>query len=187
MWITTGIDLPDQSGQTPDVTLPMHSDTGIAMTSIGARLFLLSVFCCTISVFCFGQKHEALCSGGIGKFRSKFATGVTVTVGARKTGSLATRACEARRIWNNGELVLVPEAWQIDIDVMGADLGSGRPVITFQTKKSKTDQLATYEVYSLQSEPRLLRTITGGDSFRAVDTKSKSGQPMPAEWTVSRT
>lgn len=170
MRITTGIDLPHQSEQTQAVTLPMRSDTGIAITSICVRVFLLTSFCCTISSFCFGQKQEALCSGGIGKFSSKFPTGVTVSVGAKKSGSLATRACEAKLIWNKGELVVVPEAWQIDIDVMGADLGSGVPVITFQTKKSKTDQLATYEVYSLQSEPRLLRTITGGDFFRAVDT-----------------
>jgi hypothetical protein len=95
---------------------------------------------------------------------------VTVSVGARKSGALATRACEARLIWNKGELVVVPEAWSIDIDVLGADLGSGVPVITFQAKKFNTDQLATYEVYSLQPEPQLLRTITGGGFFRAIDT-----------------
>jgi hypothetical protein len=95
---------------------------------------------------------------------------VTVSVGARKSGALATRACEARLIWNKGELVVVPEAWSIDIDVLGADLGSGVPVITFQAKKFNTDQLATYEVYSLQPEPKLLRTITGGGFFRAIDT-----------------
>ncbi len=148
----------------------MRSDTSIAMTSICARVFLLSVFCWTISSFCFGQKQEALCNGGIGKFSAKFATGVTVSVGAKKNGLLGTRACEAKLTWNQGELVVVPEAWSIDIDVMGADLGSGVPVITFQTKKFNTDQLATYEVYSLQPEPQLLRTITGGDFFRAVDT-----------------
>jgi hypothetical protein len=135
MGIATEIDLPDQSEQTRDVTLPMRSDTSIAMTSICARVFLSSVFCCAISSFCFGQKQEALCSGGIGKFSSKFATGVTVSVGAKKSGLLATRACEAKLIWNTGELVVVPEALQIDIDVMGANLGSGVPVVTFQTKK----------------------------------------------------
>lgn len=170
MQITTEIDLPYQSEQTANVMLPMRSDTSIAMASICARVFLLSVFCFAISSFCFGQKQDPLCRGGIGKFTSKFPIGVTITVGARKSGSLATRACEARLTWNKGELVVVPEAWQIDIDVMGADLGSGIPVVTFQTKKSKTDQLATYEVYSLESAPRLLRTITGGDFFRAIDT-----------------
>jgi hypothetical protein len=170
MGITSGIDLTDQSGQAPDALLQMSSHRSVAITSICAWLFLLSVCCCTISSFCFGQKQTALCSGGIGKFTSKFATGVTVSVGAKKNGLLGIRACEARLIWNKGEMVVVPDAWQIDIDVMGADLGSGVPVVTFQTKKSDTDQFSTYEVYSLQSPPRLLRTITGGDFFRAVDT-----------------
>lgn len=170
MEIPTEIDLLDQPKQTLDMTLSTRSDTSIAMPSICATVFLLSVFCCTISSFCFGQKQEALCNGGIGKFTSKFASGVTVSVGARKSGALATRACEARLTWNKGELVVVPEAWSIDIDVLGTDLGSGVPVVTFQIKKSNTDQLATYEVYSLQPEPQLLRTITGGDFFRAVDT-----------------
>ncbi len=65
---------------------------------------------------------------------------------------------------------IADEAWQVDIDVLGADLGFKMPVVAFQIKKSDLDSDMTYKVYSIQKQPRLLRTITGGDFFRAADT-----------------
>jgi hypothetical protein len=62
------------------------------------------------------------------------------------------------------------EASQVDIDVLGVDLGFGTPVVSFQVKKSTADWDMTYLVYSLKPSPKLLRTITGGDFFRAADT-----------------
>jgi hypothetical protein len=49
-------------------------------------------------------------------------------------------------------------------------LGLGVPVATFQVKKSPNDCCMEYQVYSLEKPPRLLRTLTGGDSFSAADT-----------------
>jgi hypothetical protein len=62
------------------------------------------------------------------------------------------------------------EASQVDIDVLGLDLGLGTPVVAFQVKKSAADWDMTYLVYSLKPSPRLLHTIKGGDFFRAADT-----------------
>ena len=62
---------------------------------------------------------------------------------------------------------------QLDVDVLGADLGLGTPVVAFQVKKSAADWDMTYLIYSLQKPPQLLRTITGGDFFRAADTDLK--------------
>jgi hypothetical protein len=45
----------------------------------------------------------------------------------------------------------------------------GTPVVAFQIKKSELDRAVTYEIYSLRKPPRLLRTITGGDYYRAQD------------------
>jgi hypothetical protein len=66
--------------------------------------------------------------------------------------------------------VVEPEASQVDIDVLGADLGLGTPVVAFQMKKSNADWRMAYQIYSLQKPPRLLRTIAGGDFFSAADT-----------------
>jgi hypothetical protein len=64
----------------------------------------------------------------------------------------------------------VPEASQLDIDVLGVDLGLHLPVVAFQVKKSDADSGMAYQIYSLQKPPRLLRTIAGGDVFSAADT-----------------
>jgi hypothetical protein len=61
------------------------------------------------------------------------------------------------------------EASQVDIDVLGVDLGLGMPVVAFQVKKSAADWDMTYQIYSLRKPPKLLRTITGGDFFSAAD------------------
>jgi hypothetical protein len=78
--------------------------------------------------------------------------------------------CEATLRWDKQEIVVTAEASQLDVDVFGADLGIGVPVVAFQVKKSDTECCMAYRVYSLQKPPRLLRTITGGNFFTASDT-----------------
>lgn len=89
---------------------------------------------------------------------------------ARKTGNgFAARSCEARLSWDKQEIVISSEDSQLDVDVFGADLGFGTPVAAFQIKKSDAECCMTYQIYSLQKPPRLLRTLTGGNFFSASD------------------
>ena len=134
------------------------------------RKLVLSVILCVFSAFCRGQSHPVLCADGSGNFSSKFTNGVTVTVGATKAGSFAQHTCDATIGWNRDVTPVAQKSSQIDIDVMGADLGLNTPVVAFQVKNSALDRLMTYKVYSLEKPPRLLRTITGGDFFSAADT-----------------
>ena len=85
-------------------------------------------------------------------------------------GQLAARVCEATLSWDKQEIVITAKASQLDVDVFGVDLGLGAPVVAFQVKNSDTECCMAYQIYSLQKPPRLLRTITGGDSFTASDT-----------------
>ncbi|MDR3726579.1 MAG: hypothetical protein P4K86_06015 [Terracidiphilus sp.] len=114
--------------------------------------------------------HPATCHDGSGKYQEKFSTGVTVGVGAKKNGQLSSRACEARLTWNKQELLAVPDAWEVDVDLLGADVGLGTPVAAFKIKKSDIDVQSVYQIYSLKKPPQLLRTIVGGASYRAADT-----------------
>ena len=140
------------------------------LRALFVRVLFLSAFLSLVSNFCSGQIHDFVCSDGYGRFEVKFSTGVTVGVGAAKTGALSRRVCEARLSWDKQELLAVPEASQVDIDALGIDLGLGAPVVALQVKKSDADWLITYQIYSLQKPSRLLRTITGGDLFSAADT-----------------
>jgi hypothetical protein len=58
---------------------------------------------------------------------------------------------------------------QVDIDVLGADLGFGIAAVAFQVRNMNDAWSASYFVYSLDRNPRLLGTITGGDIYRASD------------------
>jgi hypothetical protein len=116
------------------------------------------------------EAQDVVCSGGFGSFKSMFATGVTVSVDARRNTEFAGRVCEAKLNWGKKDLLVEPKAWQLDVDAMGIDLGLGAPVVAFQIRKSDIDQLAKYEIYTLKEPPRLLRTITGGSSYSATDT-----------------
>lgn len=116
------------------------------------------------------QIHSLLCSDGFGHFETKFFTGVRVRVSAIRNGQLASRTCSATLIWGTQELPVVPEAAQVDIDVLGGDLGFKTPVIAIQSKKSDADSVMAYQIYSLVKPPKLLRTISGGDYFNAADT-----------------
>ncbi len=59
---------------------------------------------------------------------------------------------------------------KVGIDVLGADLGFGKPVVAFQIDQSGAGSNRTYQIYSLAKPPHLLYTITGGDAYRAADT-----------------
>ena len=154
--------------------LRMRANTGAGRLTTSnlfpARAVLLALcLCAPISSRC--QTHGILCTGGTGLFTSKFATGVTVKVGATKNGGFSTRACEAVLAWNKKQMVAADDAWMVDIDVLGTDLGLGMPVVAFQVVKREIDPGMTYEIYSLGEPPKLLRTITGGDFYRASDAK----------------
>lgn len=127
------------------------------------------LLCVTASV-CHAQAHEVVCSAGTGSFESEFHTGVKVSVTAARNGELAIRACEAELSWNKQKLVVATAAARIDVDAFGADLGVGVPVAAIQVKKSDAGCCMSYQIYSLEKPPRLLRTIAGADSFSAADT-----------------
>lgn len=138
--------------------------------ALGVRGLFWSTLFCVVSTFCSSQTHDLVCRDGYGKFEVKFSTEVTVSVGPATNGEFSRRVCEGRLTWDKQDLLVVPEASQVDIDALGVDLGLGMPVVAFQVKKSDADTGMAYQIYSLQKPPRLLRTITGGDFFSAADT-----------------
>jgi hypothetical protein len=119
---------------------------------------------------CRAQAPQVLCTNEGGGFDSTFRTGVSVHVGSARNGELASRVCEADLTWGNEKLVVAPDAAEIDVDVFGADLGLGAPVVAFQIKQSEAECCMTYQIYSLVTPPRLLHTIRGGERFYAADT-----------------
>jgi len=136
-----------------------------------ARRLLLAICLCLMPKCGAGQTAGAVCDAGAGQFSTKFATGVIVTVGPQRDQGFATRACEASLVRNRDEVVVARGAAQVDIDILGADLGLGTPVVAFQIEQSGSDLETTYEVYSLSGPPRLLRKLTKGDWYRAADTE----------------
>jgi hypothetical protein len=116
------------------------------------------------------DRQEAVCSGGFGSFKASSLSGVTVSVDATRNAQFAAHFCEAKLGWDKQDLVVEPKAWQVDVDAMGVDLGLGSPVVAFQVKRTDIDRIANYEIYSLKKPPGLLRTIKGGDRYRAADT-----------------
>jgi hypothetical protein len=134
-----------------------------------ARTWMVLSFCAVAMVGSI-EAQDVVCSGGFGSFKSTFATGVTVSVDARRNTEFAGRICEARISWGKKDLLVEPNAWQVDVDAMGIDLGLGALVVAFQLRKSDVDRLVKYEIYSLNEPPRLLRTITGGSDYSAADT-----------------
>jgi TonB family protein len=115
------------------------------------------------------RSQEVVCDRGEGHFEGSFRTGVTVRVGAVASGGFATRDCEAVLRWGNERVVAVQTAAQVDIDVLGVDMGLDVPVVAFVVRSAQDNWQASYEIWSMEKKPRLLRTLTGGDSYRAVD------------------
>jgi hypothetical protein len=148
----------------------------------------LSALCCCVFVVSIGRAQVGtptgfdtnptrflVCDKGDGSFHGTLPDGapnrdIAVSVEAPKTSGFAARSCQAKLTWGKHELVVAPDAAQIDIDAMGADLGLGSLVVAFQLKPSETDPQIRYEIYSLSKPPQLLRTITGEDYFSAADT-----------------
>jgi hypothetical protein len=143
------------------------------LRAVRFRAALLSVLFAIAFCPCRSQTRDVVCNGGEGSFSATFPTGVDVSVGAVKKGPLSQRLCGAKLGWRNTILPIADDAWQVDIDLLGADLGLKTPVVAFQIKQSDLDVSMTYKIYSLQKPSRLLRTIKGGDFFRAVDTDLK--------------
>jgi VWFA-related protein len=116
------------------------------------------------------QTQQVVCSGGFGSFDAESTTGLTVSVGAARSGEFAARACQAKLSWDKQDLLVEPVASKVDVDAMGVDLGVGSLVVALQVKTTKVDPLMKYEIYSLQKPPQQLRVITGGDFYSAADT-----------------
>jgi hypothetical protein len=150
----------------------MTADISVAHPLNGrfASALLSSAIFCTICIASGSQAQDVVCSNGFGSFDAKSPDGVTVSVGAVRDAELARRVCQASFTWSGKDLRVEHGASQIDVDVMDVDLGLGSRVVAFQIKQSIFDPLMKYEIYSLAKPPRKLRTITGGDFFRAADT-----------------
>ncbi len=136
---------------------------------IACRTAFLAILFCSIAIAGQTPAPKTVCDHGSGQFETDFPTGVSVRVGADHRGAFATRMCTATLSWDQDHLVAVANAPQVDIDVLGADLGLGVPVVSFQVRNADDDWQPTYLIYSLRKKPRLLKTLTGGDSYRAVD------------------
>jgi hypothetical protein len=115
------------------------------------------------------QSGGAVCSNGFGQFQAAFSTGLSVWVGPAHARGFAQHSCEAALTWRGEQLVAVHSAAKVDIDVLGANLGFGEPVVAFEWWKSSEDWQSEYQIYSLGRDPHLLATITGGDEYRATD------------------
>jgi hypothetical protein len=113
--------------------------------------------------------QQVVCADGNGRYETQMDTGVTVRVGPALHNGFAGRTCSATLFWGHDQLTAVPSTAQIDIDVLGADLGFGMPVVAFQVRDADDAWQSTYLIYSLSKNPRLLSTITGGDFYRASD------------------
>lgn len=142
-----------------------RTNAGARRRNIGA---LLVVLLCAAITPARCQAQHTLCDDGFGNFSSDFQR-VTVAVGALRSSGFANRACDATLRWGKNTLYAARGVPQVDIDAMGADLGLGTPVVAFEVKQSALTRLMTYEIYSLKTPPRLLKTITGGDGYDAQD------------------
>lgn len=116
------------------------------------------------------QAQDITCDNGSGEYSARFSTGVTVEVESMREGSFAERTCAAKLVSKGQEIHVASDVGQVGIDVLGADLGFGSPVVAFQIDTSGAGFNRTYQIYSLSKSPQLLYTITGGSSYRAADT-----------------
>jgi hypothetical protein len=151
----------------PRQFLPISSTIiSVSIPNPPARLCLLVLAACTSA---WAQAPQVVCDHGIGHFEATYLTGVTDRVAPVKSGAFATRACQAEVLWGTHRTIVVPSALQIDIDVLGTDLGFGIPVVAFVVQPTQDDPRKTYEIWSLDKKPRILHTFTGENSYRAVD------------------
>jgi hypothetical protein len=73
-------------------------------------------------------------------------------------------------MWGSEEVTVASDVAQVGIDVLGADIGFGKPIVAFQIDQTGDGVKRSYQVYSLIKPPRLLYTITGADSYVAADS-----------------
>ena len=139
-------------------------------TSRFLPVLLYGILFWPIAVHSQGSAQGFTCEDGSGDYSTRFFTGISVIVGPVRMGSFAERACTAKLVWNGQEISVASDAGQVGIDVLGADLGFGKPVVAFQIDESGSGSNRTYQIYSLARPPRLLYTIKGADSYRAADT-----------------
>lgn len=135
------------------------------------KVFAAVAILCGLPAILQGQTtgHSVVCNRGDGKFQAQFGTEITVYAGPSMSGDFERRSCDATIIWNKQVITVASDLPQVDIDALGIDVGLGIPVAAFQLQ-NKTSTLMTYEIYSLQKAPHLLKKITGGDFFRSADT-----------------
>lgn len=131
-------------------------------------VFLFAMLGMTMNVQ-LAQGEDVACNAGVGKFEGKSSTGITVSVAAQKQGELDLRTCDASLEWDKEKLTVVAGAPQIDLDVFEGDLTGQGPTAAFAFKSSNQQRCGVYQIYSLEKPPRLLRTIRGGDFYRAAD------------------
>jgi hypothetical protein len=127
------------------------------------------LFTCALANNCSAQVQRSLCNKGDNEFRAIFRTGVGVTVESAKSEGLSSRECQASLQWKKENFVVAEKAAQIDLDLFGVDLSKDGPVAAFQIKKTTNECCVSYQIYSLEQPPRLLRKITGGSVFAASD------------------
>jgi hypothetical protein len=116
------------------------------------------------------QSQDITCDRGSGQYRTESPTGTAVEVGPMRKGGFAERACSAKLILRGQEISVADDADQVGIDVLGADLGFGKPVVSFEIDQTGSGSHREYQIYSLSKPIRMLYTIRGGDSYSAADT-----------------
>ena len=79
-----------------------------------------------------GQTQDITCQSGHGEYSFQFSTGVSVVVGPVRKDGFAERVCAATLSWKGKELSVAADMDQVGIDVLGADLGFGEPVVALQ-------------------------------------------------------
>lgn len=161
-------DVDDNSG-VGFAAIPARAVSGRKPTFCLPAMWLVVVYCVAVGMGR-AQNQQALCDRGEGSFEARLHNGAGVNVTAARSRGFAARTCSAAISWKGQNLTAVASAGQVDIDVMGGDLGLGMPVVALQTREADDDWRASYFIYSLDKEPHLLFTITGGDFYRAADS-----------------
>jgi len=117
-----------------------------------------------------GPDADITCQHGSGEYKAEFSTGVSVEVGPMRKAAFAERVCTAKLVAKERVISVVDDADQVSIDVLGADLGFGKPVVAFQIDPTGRGNNIEYQIYSLTRPSRLLYTLRGGHSYSAADT-----------------
>jgi hypothetical protein len=110
-----------------------------------------------------------LCDHGNNNFSFDSSSGVSVLIGPSHAEGFAARKCTAEFAWHKQRLVVADQVAQVDLDLFDVEIGVAGPVAAFQVKTSEESCCLDYQIYTLRSSPRLLRTLRGG-FFSAADT-----------------